>query len=132
MQPAGSGCVYHRRPSISSRGAWQALARTQESLVRKCLFAAALFAALPVYLTPSAAVTLSANDPKFDTPKCRMARADQKKYAEKAGNGRFFTQFAWWGIGGFIVPPGTYDPTKEQVAINHALERYCVSRPQRR
>jgi hypothetical protein len=93
---------------------------------------AAVAAVLPsIHAAQAQTVALNANDPKYDSPRCRAARAHEQRWANEHGGSRFMYQFAWWGIGGFIVPPGTYDPTPEQAAISRDLARYCVTHARR-
>jgi hypothetical protein len=102
--------------------------------VRKLALTAAIAAMLPVCAAQaqsSAGVSLSAYDPKFDTPRCRAARQRAARYAEESGRSRFFVQSAWFLALGSWVPPGTYDATPEQQAIDRALRRHCVTAARR-
>lgn len=101
--------------------------------MRKLMLAAAMAAMLPSSAAEAqtSAATLSANDPKFDTPRCRAARQRMVQYAEKTGKDRFFIQSALFFALGSWVPPGTYDPTSQERAIHRDLQKYCVSRSRR-
>lgn len=96
--------------------------------MHKFLLAAALAAALSACqstaeVNPSAELaTLSANDPKFDTPQCQAARQRQAEYAETTGKAQFAVEFAIWANVGYGMPVSA-----ERQALNRDLRTHCVS-----
>lgn len=101
--------------------------------MRRFILAAALAAAsagfvLPV---PTQAASLSANDPKFDSYACRMARAREAKYAKTEGQRWFFWHMVIFGALGSWAPHSVYNPTLQQHKIARDLQRHCVTRRRR-
>ena len=105
--------------------------------MHRLIFVAAMVATLPVQAAQTQTkagidtVILSANDPKFDSPRCRAVREHARKVAEREGPERFFIQTAWFLTIGSTAMDGFYDPTPEQQAINRDLQRHCVSHAHR-